>query len=50
MLRVLRDILLWKLFGPKREGETGGWIKLHNEDIYNVYLSRYNIMMIKFGG
>jgi hypothetical protein len=32
--RVLRGI-----FGPKRDEVTGGWRKLHNEELHNVYYS-----------
>jgi hypothetical protein len=31
-LRVLR-----RVFGPKRENETGEWRKLHNEDLNDLY-------------
>jgi hypothetical protein len=31
-LRVLR-----RLFGPKKDEETGGWRKLHNEELHNLY-------------
>jgi hypothetical protein len=24
------------LFGPKRDGVTGGWRKLHNEELHNL--------------
>jgi hypothetical protein len=30
--RVLRGI-----FGPKRDEITGGWRKLHNEELHNLY-------------
>jgi hypothetical protein len=33
-LRVLR-----KKFGPKRDEVTGGWRKLHNEELHNLYSS-----------
>jgi hypothetical protein len=41
---VLRGI-----FGPKREGVTGGWRSLHNEELHNLYaslcfLTRYHAM------
>jgi hypothetical protein len=41
-LRVLR-----RIFGPKRDEVTGGWRKLYNEDLYNVYSSPSIIRMIK---
>jgi hypothetical protein len=31
--RVLRR------FGPRRDEVTGGWRKLHNEELHNVYSS-----------
>jgi hypothetical protein len=30
--RVLR-----RIFGPKRDELIGGWKKLHNEELYNLY-------------
>jgi hypothetical protein len=37
----------WK-FGPKRRNEvTGGWRKLHNEELHNLYSSPSIIRMIK---
>jgi hypothetical protein len=38
--RVLR------IFGPKRDEETGGWRKLHNEELYNFYSSPSIIRII----
>jgi hypothetical protein len=32
--RVLR-----RIFGPKRDGVIGGWRKLHNEELHNLYSS-----------
>jgi hypothetical protein len=32
--RVLRGI-----FGPKRDEVTGGWRKLHDEELHNLYSS-----------
>jgi hypothetical protein len=40
--RVLRGI-----FGPKREEVVGGWRRLHNEELQNVYGSSNNIGVIK---
>jgi hypothetical protein len=39
--RVLRT------FGPKRDEETGGWRKLHNEELHNLYSSPNIIRMMK---
>jgi hypothetical protein len=33
------------MFGPKRDEVTGGWRKLHNEDLHNLYSAP--IRMIK---
>jgi hypothetical protein len=41
-LRVLR-----RIFGPKMDGETGGWRKLHNEELHNLYSSPSIIRIIK---
>jgi hypothetical protein len=40
--RVLR-----RIFGPKRDEVTGGWRKLHNEELHNMYSSPSIIRMIK---
>jgi hypothetical protein len=40
--RVLRGI-----FGPKRDEVIGGWRKLHNEELHNLYSSPSIIRMIK---
>jgi hypothetical protein len=40
--RVLRGIL-----GPKRDEVTGGWRKLHNEELRNLYSSPSVNRMIK---
>jgi hypothetical protein len=36
-----------RIFGWKRTKGTGGWIKLHNEELHNVYLSPNIIRMVK---
>jgi hypothetical protein len=41
-LRVLR-----RIFGPKRNGVTGGWRKLHNLELHNLYSSPSIIRIIK---
>jgi len=40
-------VVLGKIFGPKRDEVTGGggWRKLHNEELYDVYSP--NIRLIK---
>jgi hypothetical protein len=39
--------MLRKIFGPKRDEVTGGWRKLHNEELHNLYSSPSIIGMIK---
>jgi hypothetical protein len=38
-LRVFENMVLRRIFGPKRDGLTGGWRKLHNEELHNLYSS-----------
>jgi hypothetical protein len=40
--RVLR-----KIFGPKRDNETGQWRKLHSEELHNVHSCQNIIRQIK---
>jgi hypothetical protein len=35
-LRVFENRVLRRIFGPKRDGVTGGWRKLHNEELHNL--------------
>jgi hypothetical protein len=41
--------VLRRIFGPKRDEETGDWRKLHNEEPHNFYSSPSMIRMIKTG-
>jgi hypothetical protein len=36
-----------RIFGPKRDEMTGGWRKLHNEELHNLYSYPSIIRMIK---
>jgi hypothetical protein len=36
-----------RIFGPKGDELTGGWIKLHNEKLHNFYSSANIITMTK---
>jgi hypothetical protein len=38
-LRVPENRVLRRIFGPKRDEVTGGWKKLHNEELHNLYSS-----------
>jgi hypothetical protein len=44
---VFENRALRKIFGPKRDEVIGGWRKLHNEGLYNLYCSPSIIRMIK---
>jgi hypothetical protein len=39
--------VLRRIFGPKRDEVTGGWRKLHNEKLHNLYSSPSIIRIIK---
>jgi hypothetical protein len=38
-LRVFENRVQMRIFGPKRDGVTGGWRKLHNEGLHDFYSS-----------
>jgi GH43 family beta-xylosidase len=40
-------MVLRRIFGLKRDEVTGGWRKLHNEELHNLYFSPNIIRMIK---
>jgi hypothetical protein len=44
---VFENRALRRIFGPKRDGVTRFWRKLHNEELHNVYFSPNIIMTIK---
>jgi hypothetical protein len=46
-LRVFGTKVLRRMFGSKRNEVTGGWRKLHNEELHNLYSLRNIIRMIK---
>jgi hypothetical protein len=37
---VLENRVLRRIFGPKRDEVTGGWRKLQNEELHNLYSSQ----------
>jgi hypothetical protein len=39
--------VLSRIFGWKRDEVTGGWRKLHNEELHNLYSSPSIVRMIK---
>jgi hypothetical protein len=36
---VFESKVLRRIFGPMRETVAGGWKRLHNEELYNLYAS-----------
>jgi hypothetical protein len=46
-LRVFENRVPRRIFGLERDGVTGGWRKLHNEELHNVYSSLSIIRIIK---
>jgi hypothetical protein len=46
-LRVFENRVLRRIFGPKRDEVTGGWRKLQNEELHNLYSSPRTSRMIK---
>jgi hypothetical protein len=46
-LRVFENMVLRRLFGPKRDEVTGEWRKLHNEELHNLYSSPDIIRQVK---
>ena len=39
MLRAFENVLLRRIFGPKRAEVTREWRKLHNEKLHGLYSS-----------
>jgi len=46
-LRVIENRVVRRIFGPKRGKVTGGWRKVHHEDLTDVYSSPNIIWGIK---
>jgi hypothetical protein len=46
-LRMFENRVQRRIFGPKGDEVTGGWRKLHNEELHNLYSSPSIIIMIK---
>jgi hypothetical protein len=46
-LRVFENRVLRRILGPKRDGVTGGWRKLYNKKLHNLYSSPSIIRIIK---
>ena len=46
-LRVFQNRMLRRIFGPKRNKVTAEWIKLHNEELNDLYCSPNIVRVIK---
>jgi hypothetical protein len=46
-LRVFENRVVRSIFVPKRDEVTGGWRKLHNEELHGLYSSPSIIRVIK---
>jgi hypothetical protein len=43
---VFENRVLKRIFGPKRDEVIGGWRKLHNEELHNLYSSPNVIRLV----
>jgi len=46
-LRVFENMVLRKIFGPRRDEETAEWRRLHNEELNDLYSSPNIVRVIK---
>jgi len=47
-LRVLENMVLRRILGPRREEVTGEWRRLHNEELNDLYSSPNIVRVIKW--
>jgi hypothetical protein len=43
---VFENRVLRRIFGPKREEVAGGWRRLHNKELHDLYASP-NVIRVK---
>jgi len=46
-LRVFENMVLRRIFGPRRDEVTGEWSRLHNEELSDLYSSPNIVRVIK---
>jgi len=46
-LRVFENMVLRRIFGPRRDKVTGKWRRLHNEELSDLYSSPNIVRVIK---
>jgi hypothetical protein len=46
-LRLFENRVVRRIFGPKRDEVAGNWIKLHNEELNDLYSSPNIVLMNK---
>jgi hypothetical protein len=44
-LRVFKNRVLRRIYGPKRDEVTGEWRRLHNKELYDLYSSTIIILV-----
>jgi hypothetical protein len=47
LLRVFGNMVLRRIFGPRRDEVTGEWRRLHNEELNDLYPSSNIVRVIK---
>jgi len=46
-LRVFENVVLRRIFGPRKDEVTGEWRRLHNEELHDLYSSPNIVQVIK---
>ena len=44
---MFENVVLRRIFGPRRDEVTGEWRRLHNEELSDLYCSPNNVRVIK---
>ena len=46
-LNMFKNMMLGRIFGPRRDEVTGEWRRLHNEELNDLYSSPKKVRVIK---